>query len=858
MTKELMDYFQGDELAVDTWLRKYAQEGDVTPDDMHKRMAKEFARIDQKFNTRTISNPEWNALSYYGRHRDDLTEEFIYSLFKDFSFIIPQGSVMSQLGVDSIGSLSNCFVVGQPYDSYGGIMEKDEHLVQLMKRRGGVGIDISTLRPEGTKTSNAAKTSTGAVSFMHRYSNTTREVAQNGRRGALMISIDVNHPDIFDFVRIKRDLTQVTGANISIKLNDDFMKAVINDKDYLLRFPCDQDLTGFEDDDIPYDELIIYQEDTKVYVRRIKAKELWNEIIESAHGVAEPGLMFWDNMVDYSPDGVYALYRAITTNPCSEIGMSKDDACRLLATNLFSFVENPFTDESEFDYDRFYEYSYEAQILADNLVELELENIQRIINKIKLDPEPAEIKATELKLWENIKKMTASSRRTGTGFTALGDTLAALGIKYDSHSALKEIEEIMNTKMEAELDATIDMAIVRGPFKGWNRDLEWKPDGHGGVGQNSFFHFLSTEFEDQFNRMLKYGRRNVSWSTVAPTGTVSLMAQTTSGIEPLFMPFYTRRKKVNPGDDVKIDFVDQNGDSWQEFPVLHPKFKDWINSQSYWKGRFENWTTEMLQEQFEKSPWYGSTANDIDWIKRVQVQALIQKYITHSISSTINLPTNVSKEIVSEIYLRSWKEGLKGITVYRDGSRSGVLVTGQEDEFVYHDAPKRPRTLDADVYKVTTLGEHFTVIVGLYDGKPYEVFVEEGHNKDFFFADKGNNSVTKKSKGRYILSATRGNEELEVELALTISDEEAALTRMISTALRHGANIKFVVEQLNKADGTIVSFSKAIARTLKKYIPDGTKSTVLCQNEDCTGTRDNVIFEEGCYKCLDCGSSKCG
>lgn len=865
--EKILNYFKGDDLAAGVWQGKYAQEGEETPDDMHRRMAKEFARIELSYLSFDDNNNKFKKdLSKYGKSRAHLTEDKIYNYFKDFKYIIPQGSIMSQLGVKSIGSLSNCFVVGQPVDSYGGILHKDQELVQLMKRRGGVGIDISTLRPEGTSTSNAAKSSTGAVSFMHRYSNTTREVAQNGRRGALMISIDINHPDVLEFIKIKRDLSQVTGANISIKLNDEFMKAVENDERYVLRFPCDfyeKNPSWIDDIEITkdWDEVELNKlhplaienegvEDILGYTKVIKAKEYWDEINKSAHNVAEPGLMFWDNMVNYSPDGVYPQFRQITTNPCSEIGMQEYDACRLIAVNLYSFVDKPFTKDAQFDLDKFYQINYEAMRLSDDLIDLELEHIDRIIAKINSDPEPEEIKAPERNLWIKVRETALSSRRTGLGFTALGDTLAALGMKYDSDEALKFIERVMKTKVESELDCTIDLSVLRGSFVGWDIDKEYEPQSY--VGQNSFYDFIKCNFPEQWERMFKYGRRNVSWSTVAPTGTVSLMAQTTSGIEPLFMPFYMRRKKVNPNDkDVKVDFTDQNGDTWQEFPVLHQKFKDWIltntNQVEGKEWTEKDWDKTFLEDAFKESPWYGSTANDIDWVKRVEIQGIIQKYITHSISSTINLPENVSEEEVAEIYMESWEKGLKGITVYRDGSRSGVLVSNEnksKQTFEYRDAPKRPKSLVGEAHTTIVKGVPHNVIVGIFDSKPYEIFI------DTETSFSGIGEIIKKRKHVYYFKQN----DVTVDISSIMTDEQAAITRLVSTSLRHGADIKFIVEQLNKADGDLFSFTKGLARVLKKYIPDGAKSTVQCL--DCGS--DNVIFEEGCNKCLDCGSSKCG
>ena len=857
------EMFNGDELAISVWKSKYAADGETHYDDMHKRLATEFARIEEKYiNSEPNNTLEYNQelvkneLSKYGYDRENLDEDKIYNLFKDFKYIIPQGSIMSQLGVKSIGSLSNCFVIGQPEDSYGGIFQKDEEMAQLMKRRGGVGIDISTLRPSGTATTNAAKSSTGAISFMHRFSNTTREVAQNGRRGALMISIDINHPDVMDFIKIKRDLSQVTGANISIKLNNEFMKAVENNEDYILRFPCDIKSVDFENK-IAKDNNNIIIDWNKCIFKQIKAKEYWDEIIKSAHNVAEPGLMFWDSMVDYSPDGIYPQFKQVTTNPCSEIGMQPYDACRLIAVNLFSFVKNPFTKDAYFDFEEFYKVNYEAMRLSDNLIDLEIEHIDRIIDKIYNDPEIDDIKARELELWLKVKETAQASRRTGLGFTALGDTLAALGLKYDSDESLDIIEKIMSKKMESELDCTIDLAILRGTFQGWDSNQEYNINSqydeydieHLNIkGKNDFYTFIANKYPNQAEKMIKYGRRNVSWSTVAPTGTVSLLTQTTSGVEPLFMPFYMRRKKVNPNDEnVRVDFTDQNGDKWQEFPVLHPKFKDWIKSYMHLANNDFQYCKEDLQELFEKSPWYNSTANDIDWKKRVEIQSIIQKYITHSISSTINLPNDVKESEVSEIYLESWKKGLKGITVYRDGSRSGVLVADikKEDSFDYVDAVKRPKSLVAEAYHVKVNHVSYNIIIGLYDKKPYEIFIDTEQDNISGLGD-----IIKKGKGTYFFKQN----DITVDISSNMTDEQAAITRLVSTSLRHGADIKFIVEQLNKADGDLFSFTKALARVLKKYIPEGAKSTVHCH--DCGS--ENVIFQEGCSSCQSCGSSKCG
>lgn len=866
-SEKLLHYFNGDELAANVWQSKYAQEGEETPDDMHRRLAREFARVELNYQlTEPLKNSDLKThkdriekLSKYGKIRKNLDEKTIYNLFKDFKYIIPQGSIMATLGTKQIASLSNCWVIESPLDSYSGIHKADGDLIYYYKRRGGVGMDISNLRPANTTTNNAAKTSTGAVSFMHRFSNTTREVGMNGRRAALMISIDINHPDVMEFIKIKRDGTSVTGANISIKINNEFMKAVENDEDYILRFPCNSNTEEllYPDKTIEYNKLYrcshIKSRDV-VYTRKIKAKEYWDEIIKSAKDYAEPGLMYWDNIIDYDPAAVYEDYKPITSNPCGEQFLQANDSCRLMVHRLDSYIENPFTDNAKFDIDLFYKNVYEGTRLGDNLIDLEVEYIQRIIDKIKSDSEPESIKKYELDLWEKSKEICSKGRRIGMGITALGDTLAALGYKYDSDEALLFIEQIMYIKMEAELDCLIDLSILRGSFDGADITEEYVINAEGSfTGKNSFYEFIRTQYPTQFERMCKYNRRSISWSTIAPTGSVSLLADNcTSGCEPLFQPFYMRRKKINPGDiGTRVDFVDQSGDSWQEFPIIHPKFKSWIQGISTrdtidWETTY---TKEDLQRLFEKSPWYGSISNDIDWIKRVEVQAILQKYTTNAISSTINLPSTVTSEEVSNIYLEGWKHGLKGQTIYVDGSRSGVLVTEKPNisttDFNYVDAVKRPKELDAEAHITKVSGKPHYVIVGLMNDKPYEVFIE---TEDVIPQGKG--KLTKLGRGRYKFTQN-GYERI---ITASMSDEQAAITRLVSAMLRHRGDIKFIVEQLNKTDGDLFSFTKGVARILKKYIPDGTKSTVTCQ--DCGST--NVIFEEGCSSCKSCGSSKCG
>lgn len=867
-----LKYFKGDEMATDAWINKYCiKDGDnyleLTPEDMHKRMINEFERIysevgDDKLNTRQIEN-----LSILGKwlYSNNNLKKYIGRSLHNFKYIVPQGSIMSQLGNNvKIGSLSNCFVVGQPHDSYGGIIEKDEQLAQLMKRRGGVGLDISTLRPATTNVNNTAGTSTGAVSFMERFSNTTREVAQDGRRGALMLTIDCRHPDVLAFINSKKDRTKVTGANISVMLRNDFMEAVKKDEDYILRFPCDIPLQGDEIENykLSYNEL--FQIDTNKHIKRVKAKEIYDSIVENAWENAEPGQMFVDKHWNYSPDTVYPRYKGITTNPCGEIFMGMYDACRLLALNLVSFVRNNKT----LDYENLYKYAYIQQVLADYIVELEVEKIIRILDKISNDPEPDEVKQTEFDLWLNILEITRDSRRTGSGFTGLGDMLALMNLKYDSPEAKQTIDHVMRIKMEAELDATIDRAILHGPFEEFDKNKEFisKLDNHGKInyGTNEFFEFILNQFPEQANKMFKYGRRNVSWSTVAPTGTVSLLTQTTSGLEPLFMPFYMRRRKVNPSDkDARIDFIDQNGDSWQEYAVIHPNFIKWIETTNDykelstldWCNKVEDLNKATLESLFKQSPWYGSTANDIDWKARVEIQSIIQKYTSHSISSTINLPNTVTKEEVSEIYIHSFNKGLKGVTVYRDGSRTGVLVSNDDKNsstFQYKDAVKRPVDLPCKIHNVRAKGKDWTVLIGFLDDKPYEVFAfpQNGLNKK---AEEG--ILHKVGRKHYNLLLVDGT--IYEKVSDKMNDEEEVITRLISTALRHGADIKFILAQLNKSNGTIVSFSKAIARTLIKYITE--EDLIKMKLDDCPddGQECNIIFEEGCSKCTTHGTSKC-
>lgn len=853
---KLLDYFKEDELAANVWLDKYADVGEETPDDMHKRLVDAFYPVEKKIIY------DRDLLSKYGQSRDTLSKEDLARYFNKFRYIVPQGSIMSVLGTNKIASLSNCFVIGQPEDSYGGIMLKDQQLAQLMKRRGGVGLDLSTLRPVGTPVSNAAGSSTGLPSFMERYSNTTREVAQDGRRGALMLTADVRHPDILGFINSKKDRTKVTGANISVMLRDDFMDAVQLDKDYILRFPCDLKLerNEIEQYKLGYGEL--FQFDKGKYVKRVKAKDVYNAIVENAWDNAEPGQMFVDTHWSFSPDGVYDEYKMVTTNPCGEIGMSTYDACRLLAMNLYSMVRNPFTNEAYLDLELVYRTAYDQLLLADRIVDLELKQIVKILDKIDDDPESDESKTIEYDLWGNIFDVAQNSRRTGCGFTALGDMFAAMNQNYGDKDSREILTKVMRAKMAGELDATIDLAIKYGPFHGWDPNKEFELLGDNLVGKNEFFEMLVNEFPLQAWKMFKYGRRNVSWSTVAPTGSVSILTQTTSGLEPLWSWGYMRRKKVNPGENVRVDFVDQNGDSWTEFPVLHPKFKDWIITTSNFKLQskyqlVEHMPKDVLQTYFESSPWYRNTANDINWDERLQIQSIIQYYTTHSISSTINLPNSVTKEEVSEIYIKAHDYNLKGVTIYRDGCRTGVLVSTNDSSnsnntstIDINNATKRPTELRADIYNPSIKGTKYTVLVGMLGDIPYEVFAFQG-DPEFSIKEGTDNYIKKNKKKEWVVTDAEGN---EFNIVAPMIPAEETITRMTSGMLRHNIPLKYIVEILNKNDDDITNFSKVIARTLKRYINDGETSTLTC--EKCG--EKSIIFEEGCLKCLSCGSSKCG
>jgi len=830
-------YFNGDELAGTTWMNKYAMKDydgefvEKNPDDMHKRMAKEFGRIEADYKLKYNLNGSAKFLSKYGQEREDLTEAKVYNLFKEFGYIIPQGSVMSSLGNHyKLASLSNCIVVPELHDSYGGVFYTDQQLAQLFKRRCGVGVDISNLRPAGSSVSNAAGSTSGAVSFMNRFSHTTREVAQNGRRGALMLSMDIAHPDVEDFITIKQDLQKVTGANISIRLSDEFMHAVEANGEYTHKWPIESDNPKF--------------------TKTVNAKELWDTIIQCAHNTAEPGLIFWDRQHWYSTSSVYPGYKNTSTNPCSEIAMQGGDSCRLIALNLYNFVDNPFTKDASFRMEDFYKATYEGQRLMDDLVDLETEAIGRILNKVDADDEPENIKMVEKETWELLLKTGKEGRRTGLGFTALADMVAALGMAIDSDEAIAMVESMMKEKCRAEFDSSIDMSLSRGSFVGFDSKIEKTSE---------FVQMLEKELPDVYERMMKFGRRNISISTVAPTGTLSMLAQTSSGIEPVFMTHYKRRRKLNEQDrDAKVDFIDDSGDKWQEFNVYHHNLKTWM---------------EVTGEtDISKSPYAGSTAPEINWNKRVEMQAAVQKYVTHSISSTINLPNDVSLDEVSNIYLESWKQGTKGITVYRDGSRAGVLVSADEkkdtvlenSEFRETKAPSRPKRLDAKVVRFQNNKEKWIAVVGLLNGRPYEIFT--GKTEDVFNMPAAveygwiikNKREDGSSQYDFQYEDKEGYKVTMGGLSRSFDKEFWNYAKLISGVLRHGMPLHYVVDligKMNLYDENINTWKSGVVRALKTFIANGTKVS----DHTCGECGDEgLVYEEGCLKCVSCGYSKCG
>ena len=860
-----LEYFNNDQLAATTWINKYAKRDkdnnlvELTPDDMHKRLAKAFFDIEQKYiyNTNTLNNLK---LSEYGYNRTQLTEEQIYNYFKNFKYIIPAGSVMS--GIDNYApvSLSNCWVIKGPDDTLEDIFRVCNEQSQLMKRRGGVGFDISNLRPYGAYVNNSAKSSTGAASFMDLFSHVTNTIAQNGRRGALMLSINIKHPDSQFFIEKKQDLTKVTGANVSVAITDEFMKAVINDDDYLQTWPnnivINEHLTEKTNNisikDLEYNKLypMIYGENefvsnTKMgYMKKVRAKELWNILIHCAWNTAEPGILFQDKHHNYSPDGVYESFKGSCTNPCGEIYMH-EDSCRLIHINLTSFVKDGKLDE-----ELLYKITYEAMRLADDLVDLEEIAINKILNKIEKDGDKNN---SEYNLYTRLLKHSLEGRRCGLGFTGLADTVALLNYKYDSEESLNIINKILKIMFIAELDSNIDMAITRGTFPAYDKKLE--------ENGNLWYDTIKKELPELYTKLMKYGRRNISQNTVAPTGTVSLMAQCSSGIEPIFMPYYTRRVKCMKPTD-RIDFIDSVGEKYTEYITVHPGLFKWANNNNLVN---ENMNVKQWQQIYEKSPWFKSTANDIDWEKRVKLQAIVQHYISHSISSTVNLPNEVTEEEVSNIYMKAWENGLKGITVYRDGCRAGVMVsTDQKKEEpkkpIVNDAKRRPKSLPCKVFRFTNKGEKWVGVVGILDDEPYEIFSglqenlaipawvneaeivrnkEDGHSRyDICYLDKDGYKVCIQGLSRIF------------------NPEYWNYGKLISGLLRHHMEIKYIIKVIStlKLDDSINAWKNGIIRTLQKF--EKTKDEPV-KGETCPECGGELIREAGCIHCKECGWSRC-
>jgi ribonucleoside-diphosphate reductase alpha chain len=811
------NYFNGDDLAAKVFVDKYAlqnQHGEyleLTPKNMHKRLAKEFARIESNY-----PNP--------------LSEDEIFGLFDNYKYIVPQGSPMSAIGNPyQIQSLSNCFVVESPYDSYSGIFKADEELAQISKRRGGVGINISTLRPKGVRTANAAKTTDGIGVFMERYSNTIREVGQNGRRGALMITCSVHHPEVEAFINIKKNLTKVTGANISLQLSDEFMKAVKENKDYQLRWPVDAK--------------------NPTITKQVSARSIWKQIIDAAHSTAEPGILFWDTTLNRSPADIYSDvgFNSICVNPCAELILSAYDSCRLLLLNLNSYIKEPFTKNAAFDRDLFFDHAQKAQRLMDDMIDLEIESIDRIIDKVTKDPDPENIKVVQLSLWKNIRQACLNGRRTGTGVTGLGDAIASLGVVYGSKRSIEITEEMYKTLSLACYRSTCVLAGERGTFPVFDFKKE---KGH------PFLEQIWKEDKEIYELYKKNGRRNIALTTTAPAGSVSTQTQTTSGIEPAYLLSYKRRKKINPSDkNAKVDFTDALGDKWQEFQVYHHGVKRWMDATG--------------ETDISKSPYDGATSNEINWEASVNLQAVAQKWTCHAISKTCNLPSTASKELVDKVYMSAWENGCKGFTVYRDGCRSGVLISG-DDKTDYSgrpaiitssQSPKRPEELSCEINKVKISGEQWTIFVGIHKGMPYEIFGGLSRYIDIPNKYKIGKIIKKEkqnSSSIYNLEVGDGDDKMIIKDIANIFENPiyGAFSRTISLSLRHGVPIQFIVEQLQKDKySDITSFSKVMARVLKHYISDGTIPTSEKVCPDCKKS-DGLVYQSGCVSCV-CGYSKC-
>lgn len=839
-----LEYFDGDELAARVWVNKYALKdsfGNIyeqSPRDMHHRIAAEIARIEQKY-----PNP--------------LTEDEVFSLLDHFRYLVPAGSPMTGIGNDfQIASLSNCFVIGIDgnADSYGAILKLDEEQVQLMKRRGGVGHDLSGIRPKGSPVKNSALTSTGIVPFMERYSNSTREVAQDGRRGALMLSISVRHPEAEDFIDAKMTEGKITGANVSVKLDDEFMRCATEGRPYHQQFPIDADKPFVEKD--------------------IDAAALWRKIVHNAWKSAEPGVLFWDTILRESIPDCYADlgFRTVSTNPCGEIPLCPYDSCRLLAVNLYSYVEHPFTPQAEFNFELFKQHVAMAQRLMDDIIDLEQEKIDRIIKKIQSDPQSEEVKHTELHLWEKIKYKTAQGRRTGVGITAEGDMIAALGLRYGTEEATDMAVKVQRTLALSAYRSSVKMAKERGAFPVYDTAREAK---------NPFILRIREYDAELYAEMQQYGRRNIACLTIAPTGTTSLMTQTTSGIEPVFMPVYKRRRKVNPNDpQVHVDFVDETGDSFEEFIVYHPKFLTWMKVQGL--DTEKRYTQEEVDELVACSPYYKATANDVDWLMKVRMQGAIQKWVDHSISVTVNLPNQVDEELVNRLYVEAWRSGCKGCTIYRDGSRAGVLVSTQKTDkkekkeeeekgskaamLLPQVTERRPSELECDVVRFQNNKEKWVAFVGLLDGYPYEIFTGLQDDEEGIVLPK---TVT---KGRIIkrilpdgskrydfqFQNKRGYKMTVEGLSEKFNKEYWNYAKLISGVLRYRMPIENVVKLVNSLQlesENINTWKVGVSRALKKYVTDGTEA----KGQKCPNCgHETLVYQEGCLICKHCGASRCG
>lgn len=826
-----LKYFKGDELAARVWSSKYALKDsfghifELTPDDMHHRLASELARIERNY-----PNP--------------MSEDEVFSLIQGFKYIVPQGSPMSGIGNNyQVGSLSNCFVIGidgDP-DSYGGIIKIDEEQVQLMKRRGGVGHDLSHIRPKGSPVKNSALTSTGLVPFMERYSNSTREVAQDGRRGALMLTVSINHPDSEAFIDAKMTEGKVTGANVSVRIDDEFMKAAVEKRPYVQKYPV--------------------HSENPLYSKEIDAATLWAKIVHNAWKSAEPGVLFWDTITRESVPDCYADlgFRTISTNPCGEIPLCPYDSCRLLAVNLYSYVVNPFTKDAYFDFDLFKKHIASAQRLMDDIIDLEMEKIEKILSKIKSDPETDEVKQTELNLWNKIRTKTLKGRRTGVGTTAEGDMLAALGYTYGTEEATSFSEKVHKTLALAAYNSSVNLAKERGAFEIFDAEREKN---------NPFINRLKDADPEMYENMCKYGRRNIACLTIAPTGTTSLMTQTTSGIEPVFLPVYKRRRKVNPNDpEAHIDYVDDTGDAFEEYIVYHHKFITWMETQGI--PVKTDYTQEELDAIVARSPYYKATSNDVDWLEKVKMQGRVQKWVDHSISVTINLPNDVSEELVNTLYVEAWKSGCKGCTVYRDGSRSGVLISTKENSnqpiHPEEHVIRRPIELEADVVKFQNNKEKWIAFVGLLNGKPYEIFTGLADDEEGIFCPK---SVTKgkiikaidengNKRYDFCFINKRGYKTTIEGLSDKFNPEFWNYAKLISGVLRYGMPIDQVLKLISSLEldsQSINTWKNGVERALKKYLPNGTQVSEKCPK--CG--QNTLVYQEGCLRCTSCGTSKCG